>query len=162
MRAVRVFSYLPLFALLICVGGRAAEPDEQTTDLWLMAKYDVDGDRAISINEISRKREKLFSRMDADSDGEVSFEEYQNLDTRKRELLLKARFVRLDADHDGRLSTAEYGSYSGAFDQLDMNGDGRLTEAEMAAEQSLEVVESSALAENTHCLLWFCIKTELD
>lgn len=150
-----------LMAVLLTVTGNV-QSAEEPNEVWLMAKYDGDGDRMISATEVSAKRQKMFAHMDGDGDGLVSFAEYQNLDTRKRELLLAARFHKLDSDRDGRLSTKEYGSYYGAFEQMDSNGDGRITESEMLTAAPSHETQQHAAVEDTHCLLWFCVKTTLD
>ena len=152
-RALWLVSVLALGAQV-----NAAEQDAQASDLWLIAKYDVDGDQVISMNEVSKKREKIFSFMDNDADGTVTFDEYRYSDAKKRELLLKARFDKLDGDQDGHLSTEEYSSYFGSFDRFDQNGDGRVTVKEMSEDKSVKEAKDE---DKTHCLLWLCIKTEL-
>lgn len=134
--------------------------DESTSDLWLLAKYDTNGDQVISVSEIEYKRDKMFSYMDDDADGIVSFAEYQGLDVRKRELLLKARYQKLDLDHDGELSAEEYRSYLGSFDRFDTDGDGNITAAEMHAPQ--ESVQVKAKESSPRCLLWICVRTTLE
>lgn len=129
-------------------------------DSWLIAKYDANGDNTISVDEVASKRDKIFSYMDADDDGTVSFAEYQSLDVRKREVLLEARYKKLDLDHDGRISAKEYRSYLGSFERLDFDGDGIITTEEInsGAEPSHETLAE----ESTHCLLWLCVRTSLD
>lgn len=129
------------------------------SDLWLLAKYDANGDQVITMDEISLRREKRFDRLDQDADGLVSFEEYQTLDVMKRELLLKARFDKLDLDQDGQVSNEEYSSYLGSFDRFDSDGDGKLTQQEMNTRQ---VATAQKSADDTRCLLWLCVRTSLD
>ena len=129
------------------------------SDLWLLAKYDADGDQVITLEEISVRREKRFGRVDVDADGLVSFDEYQSLDVQKRELLLKARFDKLDLNHDGEVSAEEYSSYLGSFDRFDSNGDGRLTQQEMGPRQVAAVKKAG---DDSLCLLWVCVRTSLD
>lgn len=148
-----------LLLLLVSSAGAVAQTEEG--DLWLLAKYDSDGDRAISMNEVSNKREKLFSFMDGDADGIVSFAEYRELDRKRRALLLKARFNKLDSDSDGELSNAEYSSYYGSFDRFDHDGDGLITASEMSGKAAQAQEDAPRESANTHCLLWFCVKTEL-
>lgn len=137
--------------------SKLAEPQK---GMWLLSKYDNNGDHVISTSEVAYKREKMFGFMDSDQDGIVSFDEYQGLDIRKRELLLKARFQKLDFDHDGHLSAAEYGSYLGSFERFDSNGDGKLTAAEIAVKKSTP--EPTKVAAKTRCLLWLCVRSSLD
>lgn len=143
------------------VSVQAAEDgDSQTQDSWLMAKYDVNGDNIISADEISSKRDKIFAYMDADENGVVTFAEYQALDVRKREVVLEARYKRLDLNHDGRISAEEYRSYLGSFERFDADGDGRISADDMKAETVEKTTEVAG--DDTHCLLWFCVRTSMD
>lgn len=155
------FSRAVLVSGLLLAGVVANVQAEEgaSSDLWLLAKYDVNGDQMISSDEVSGRREKMFGHMDADQDGQVTFDEYQTLDVRKRELLLKARFDKLDLDHNGELSGEEYRSYLGSFDRFDSNGDGRITSAEMEGQPAVAAV---AKVDDTHCVLWFCVRGSLD
>ncbi len=130
--------------------------ESETSTHWLLAKYDQDGDRAISIEEISQKRERMFNYMDADQDGDVTLAEYSEVDANRRAQILEARFAMLDSNRDGAVSVAEYSDYSGSFDRFDQDRNGVITETEIAKPKA------PALEDNTKCLLWFCIKTELD
>lgn len=135
--------------------------DEQGTnnDLWLLAKYDVNGDQVISLDEVSGRRDRMFGHLDSDQDGLVTFTEYQSLDVRKRELVLKARFDKLDLNRDGEVSAEEYRSYLGSFDRFDRDGDGRISAADINHAPTATVAASSP---NTRCLLWFCVRGSLD
>ena len=121
---------------------------------WLLAKYDLNGDDKITQEEIARKRQALFSRMDTNEDGDISFEEYQLTDQARRAALLKARFNKLDEDHNGQVSEAEYASFLGMFNSFDSDGDGALTSQEVQ-------LQPSQGAKVTRCLLWFCLRTDL-
>lgn len=148
-------------ALVTMFSGWCSAGETSDKDLWLMAKYDVDGDQVISMNEVSNKREKLFGYMDSDQSGSVSFTEYRDLDMRKRELLLKARFEKLDLDSDGHLSNEEYASFFGSFDRFDRNGDGKITTREITKNKSQKQPAAVSEDDNVHCLLWVCVKTKL-
>ena len=141
---------LMLWSLSVAV----AEEGFNTQENWLLAKYDLNGDVRITQNEITSKKRNIFKHMDGDSDGGVSFEEYENMDVAKRQALLRSRFNKLDVDKDGRLTEAEYTKYMGMFDSIDSDGDGALTSVEMGVGQ----VETS----DTHCLLWFCFRSSID
>lgn len=139
--------------------GFSEPANSKNADRWLIAKYDADGDHAISVDEVSVKREKLFSYMDGDEDGQVSFDEYQYLDIRKRQLLLQARFDKLDLNRDGKLSGAEYSSYLGSFERFDQDGDGYLSSSEMAGREPLQA--DAKEANDEYCLLWVCLRSSI-
>jgi hypothetical protein len=128
---------------------------------WLLAKYDFNGDSVISADEIAYRRERVFEGMDADADGVVSLDEYHYQDARKREVLIRARFLKLDLDGDGDLTAEEYSSYLGSFDRFDSDGDGYVSEAEMKQPAAVQhtAPERHAVDEDTHCLLWLCVRT---
>lgn len=145
-------------ALAVFSSHSLAEPAQKAPDQWLLAKYDTNGDRVISLDEVSGKRAKLFGYMDDDQDGQVSFDEYQHLDTRKRQLLLRARFEKLDLDGDGELSSAEYGSYLGSFERFDRNGDGYISPEEMAGRP---LAKDDAPEDQPYCVLWVCLRSSI-
>lgn len=135
----------------------AASSGKANSDRWLLAKYDANGDQVITINEVNDKRVKLFAYMDGNMDGQVSFDEYQHLDIRKRQMLLQARFEKLDLDDDGNLSDAEYSSYLGSFERFDHNGDGEISAEEMAQRPQ----QKAASDDDAYCLLWLCVRSSI-
>lgn len=137
-----------------------AEEQGTNNDLWLLAKYDVNGDQVISLDEVSGRRDRMFGHLDSDQDGLVTFTEYQSLDVRKRELVLKARFDKLDLNRDGEVSAEEYRSYLGSFDRFDRDGDGRISAADINHVPTATVAADSS--SNTRCVLWFCVRGSLD
>ncbi len=132
--------------------GQADTVDSQ----WLLSKYDLNGDTKITQDEVSHKRQAIFSYMDANGDGQISFKEYTTIDSLKRQTILKARFNKLDRDLDGEVTQAEYQSYSGQFNAIDSDGDGTLTSSE------LNKTREVAKTRSTRCMLWFCVRTSLD
>lgn len=156
----------PLFGVLIyCLSfplNASEEMGSASKNAWLMAKYDTNGDSMISVDEVAEKRNKMFAYMDADQDGAVTFNEYQTLDVRKRQVLLQARYKKLDQDHDGYVSAEEYASYLGSFDHFDFDGDGYITIEDMHSAKKLPQTASAEQDDTTRCLLWFCVRTTLD
>lgn len=126
-----------------------SEVSQQTS--WLLAKYDLNGDDRISQDEITAKKLDIFRMMDSNTSGGVSYDEYEQVDSARRNLLLKARFNKLDQDKDGEVTEAEYSSFLGNFSSIDSNGDGMLTSDEITPIEA---------ASNTHCFYWLCLRFE--
>lgn len=159
MHVSRVILVLGALVLAGMSSQVVAQQTKIDADRWLLAKYDTNGDQIISVDEVAVKREKLFSYMDGDEDGQVSFGEYQQLDVRKRQLLLQARFDKLDLDRNGILSAAEYSSYLGSFESFDINGDGYVSPDELAGGEPIQTSSDEDTGE--YCLLWVCLRSSI-
>ena len=154
----RLIGVITLSLVAVTAAGSRADSDNAAVDAqnenWLLAKYDANGDARITQDEVSTKKLNIFRHMEVDGDGGVSFNEYESMDSAKRQALVKSRFLKLDSDQDGRVSQGEYSSYMGMFASIDSNGDGTLTENEMSVSETPE-------AHVTHCLLWLCLRTKM-
>ena len=146
----RLFLSLVLMGMALSANAQAPADGSQS---WLLAKYDLNGDARISQEEISAKKLDIFRLMDLNVSGGVSYEEYEQVDSARRTLILKSRFNKLDGDKDGEVTEAEYSSFLGQFSSIDANGDGMLDEAEMTP-----VVGEY----ETHCFYWLCLRLEND
>ncbi len=144
--------------LFLCGAGLSVSAAaEQFDNQWLLAKYDLNGDDIITQDEIAVKKSVIFRRLDRDNDGGVSFDEYETADASRRHTILKARFGKLDVNRDGVVSDEEYRNYMGMFASIDQDGDGALSTYEVSP-----ATPQQAKDDSTRCLLWFCIKTQLD
>jgi Ca2+-binding EF-hand superfamily protein len=145
-----------LFASATFVNSTSAQGNAED-GRWLLSKYDANGDRVISVNEIEARRKRVFTTMDQDQDGDVSYSEYQDIDSQRRSPILKARFQKLDLNRDGALSGEEYASYLGSFDRMDTNSDGEVSAQEMnlgSSKSKHAKIKNKADA----CLLWVCLR----
>lgn len=147
-----MMTYLKL-TMVFCLASLGiavqAAGDGKNAD-WLLAKYDLNGDAVISQEEITAKKLHIFRLMDLNTSGGVSFDEYEQIDAARRNMLLKARFNKLDQDKNGEVTEAEYGSFLGQFSSIDANGDGMLDSEEITPVESHE----------THCFYWLCLRLE--
>lgn len=137
----------------------SAKAEGDALDYWLLAKYDANGDRTISVEEITRKRERVFGLMDINQDGTVSLDEYQTLDVRKREMVVAARFKKLDLNGDGTLTGGEYTAYAGAFFDIDSDGNGKLS-AEEIKQLSKKREQVDEMTDSHKCLWRLCYKVD--
>ncbi|AFU98797.1 EF-hand domain-containing protein [Simiduia agarivorans] len=137
---------------LASVGALAQADSSASGNNWLLAKYDLNGDTVISQEEITAKKLDIFRLMDLNTSGGVSFDEYEQVDAARRNMLLKARFNKLDQDKNGEVTEAEYSSFLGQFSSIDANGDGILDSQEIMPEEEHE----------THCFYWFCLRLDKD
>jgi Ca2+-binding EF-hand superfamily protein len=110
---------------------------------WI-AKFDADGDGAISREEARGRRfEAKFAELDADGDGKLTREELKAMkghrggrgghkDPEERANMLLAKF---DADSDGALSRDEVheGPLAHKFAEADADSDGKLSRDELKA-----------------------------
>ena len=161
-----LFKFCVLVSLLLVMAwSTSSSADERDivakqTEQWLMAKYDTNGDSIISVDEISQKREKMFSYMDDNGDGRVSIDEYALLDAKKRALIVRARFTKLDANADGILTDEEYIEYYGSFGAFDLDGNGKITSDEINSETSVPSTQVAASPE-PKCFVWLCVRSSV-
>lgn len=95
---------------------------------------DTDGNGKISKAEADAARDRKFKEADLNGDGSVSFEEFQAMAEKRRQMRLKRRFERSDKDGNGTLSSDELGSrHASHFERMDKDGDGEISAEERKA-----------------------------
>jgi hypothetical protein len=107
--------------------------------------WDLDGDGAVSLDEITTRRGHVFLTFDADENGALDAEEYVYFDEARANdmednaghgngLRRASEGMTLqfnDTDGNGEVSREEFLSHSGDWlDMLDRNGDGSVTPAD--------------------------------
>ncbi|WP_370979150.1 EF-hand domain-containing protein [Agaribacterium sp. ZY112] len=147
---------LGCFALSSQIWAEGLSAEDQR----LLARYDANGDRAISTSEVEMKRKQVFTRLDSNLDGQVSFDEYELVDQQKRLPLLKARFDTLDSNQDGQVTAEEYASYLGSFSRLDQNKDGQISGSEIGGVD--DKADKSSKNQADLCLLWLCVRKSIN
>jgi len=92
------------------------------------AEMDLNGDGAVTADEIRQKRTVLFAESDSDGNGALSLSELEAMIERRRQAQLKKRLQRMDSNGDGIVSQSEFASKGGKWLQhLDSDGNGRIT-----------------------------------
>lgn len=110
--------------------GRHHGPDHRGLMMGriLMDRYDADGDRRLTQEEIDTGRQAQHERFDADGDAALTLEEFEALwldATRQR---MVRRFQRHDRDGDGRVTQEEFRRTLRDFVEFaDRNADGALS-----------------------------------
>ncbi len=92
---------------------------------------DVDGNQAITRDEITTAATARFAAIDANRDRQVTVEEIRSYRERLRAERQAARLARVDSDADGRVSEAEFVAHRiKRMERLDRNDDGVLDAAD--------------------------------
>ena len=95
---------------------------------------DTNGDGMLSQQEAAAlpRIAAHFNEIDADKNGQVTFDELRAYMQAKRGGFAKKAFATLDANGDGKVSRDEFLAQAGArFDRMDANKDGFVTPDEM-------------------------------
>ncbi len=95
-------------------------------------KFDVDKDGAVSKAEIAQVRKAELAKHDANKDGKLSLDEFQNLWLELARERMVDHFQRLDNNGDAVVSEDEVASpMDRMMSFMDQNGDGMLTKKEL-------------------------------
>ena len=125
---------------------------QETPGSHFLENWDMDGNGAVSLEEIMERREIVFNMFDNDQNGALDSEEYVIFDeTRASDMENNAgghgkggdrmqeglTFGFNDIDTDGRVSKEEFLSNSAAWvAQIDRNGDGMITSADFGPQSN--------------------------
>jgi Ca2+-binding EF-hand superfamily protein len=104
---------------------------------------DLDGDGAVTQEELAEARGARFAEADANDDGALDREELLAMGRERMERGVDRMLARADTDGDGALTETELaalreergreGGIARMFDRVDADGDGSLSEAEIEA-----------------------------
>ncbi|GLS39273.1 hypothetical protein GCM10010869_48700 [Mesorhizobium tianshanense] len=109
----------------------------------MLQRVDVNGDGAISKDEMLAARERLFTKLDRNGDGVIDEKEIEGardaiMDRADAaQARLGTRWRRMDGNGDGKVSEDEFRNRMPLFDLADRNGDGALSADEIAAVRKL-------------------------
>ena len=97
-----------------------------------MARADVNGDGAITIEEVEAMRAKRFAKFDLNSDGVVDKAEIEARIRKRIERMATRLTRRFDKNRDGRITKEEFNARAvERFSWNDLNDDGKLSGDEL-------------------------------
>jgi Ca2+-binding EF-hand superfamily protein len=130
---------IPAFAQAKPEGERPEGKGDRPNPGQLMKKLDTDENGSISKEEAKGPLAKNFDKIDANSDGEITKEEFAKASQKMRERRKEGgepgeMFAKMDANESGSISKDEAGErLLEHFDEIDSNSDGELTKEELRA-----------------------------
>ena len=106
-----------------------------------MSFFDTNGDNIVTMEEFNTAAAARFNRIDADSNGVISKDEFHAYMGKKRQERNAQRFQMMDSDADGQVSQQEYLTYKQQkaerrFKSMDLNNDGVVSQEEYEARKS--------------------------
>lgn len=132
--------------LLIAIAGGPlyAETAETNADANIFTRLDADGNGQISGEELMEEVNRIgFSALDLNGDGLVSKEEWLKADKDPESI---KHFAYIDTNNDGQIDPIEFGDFvrrdaiaHNALKNLDANADGYLTEDELKRQPSFSI-----------------------
>lgn len=91
----------------------------------MMKRYDANGDRQLTQEEVTNGRKALITKHDADGNGKLSLAEFEKLWLEVRRRRMVRSFQRWDEDGDASITIEEYvAPYANFVERMDRNEDG--------------------------------------
>lgn len=124
-----------LFSALVIFSGSSLAGSEHHGKGRFMALFDTNGDDVVTGEEFKAAAAERFKKMDSDSSGTVTLEEFRTYLAEKRQKWTTMKFQKIDTDKDGNVSEAEYLDYKHQkaqrrFNYMDKDGNGIISEEE--------------------------------
>jgi Ca2+-binding EF-hand superfamily protein len=98
----------------------------------MLERYDANGDRKLTQEEINSNREAWLKEFDADGNGKLSLDEFKQLWLKARAERIVRSFQRFDRDGDAGITLQEYQRpLANIVERRDRNGDGAIGRDDM-------------------------------
>ncbi len=128
---IRIALFVVLGVTTVSVAGLSFAHGTRDRGAQGLKSLDVDGNHAITRDEIAAAAGARFAAIDANRDGQATVEEIRSYRERLRAERQAARLARIDSDGNGRISEAEFvAKRIERMQRLDRNDDGVLDAAD--------------------------------
>ncbi len=98
----------------------------------MLTRYDENGDRAITVDEVMSARGAQFKAFDANNDGALDLSEYEGLWLAEMRERMVDRFQQHDNDGDGKISAEDFSAkIAYMVEHMDRNEDGKVDRSDM-------------------------------
>lgn len=98
----------------------------------MLSRYDENGDRAITLEEVMTARGTQFKNFDTNKDGAINLTEFERLWLDEMRERMVDRFQDHDSDGDGKINEADYSAKIALMiERLDKNEDGKVDRSDM-------------------------------
>ena len=142
-----IFTSVLIFIISGCGKDNSVAPKSHRR---ILATMGAKGTEAASGQDIQQYK-NIFSRMDADGDGQLTREQYINNSRHMNEMVRRKIFTAMDRNKDGIATEAEYvqnriitDEAKLIYKQMDKNDDGKLTKDEFKAKDVFDEFDMNA------------------
>lgn len=98
----------------------------------MLSRYDENGDRAITLDEVMTARGKQFSKFDVNNDGTLDLSEFEGLWMAEMRHRMVDRFQDHDSDGDGKINAKDFSAkVAHMIERMDRNQDGKVDRSDM-------------------------------
>ncbi len=98
----------------------------------MLSRYDENGDRAITLDEVMTARGTQFKNFDVNNDGSLDLSEFEGLWLAEMRDRMVDRFQRHDSDGDGKVNAEDFSAkVAHMIERMDRNEDGKVDRSDM-------------------------------
>lgn len=98
----------------------------------MLSRYDDNGDRAITLDEVMTARGTQFKNFDVNNDGSLDLSEFEGLWLAEMRERMVDRFQSHDSDGDGKINAEDFSAkVAHMIERMDRNEDGKVDRSDM-------------------------------